>query len=81
MAGHAKVGRTYAGRVKQLISGATGLSDWEWGVTLFANSIDEFKSIIYEMRFDPVTHTYGEFGPFYIGQILAPEALADRLGW
>ncbi|MFM8302734.1 MAG: chlorite dismutase family protein, partial [Actinomycetota bacterium] len=33
MGGHARVGRTYAGRVLQLISGSTGIDDWEWGVT------------------------------------------------
>ena len=27
----------YAGRVLQLITGATGLDDWEWGVTLLAD--------------------------------------------
>lgn len=80
MAGHARVGRTYAGRVKQIITGATGLGDWEWGVTLFSNSIDEFKAIIYEMRFDEVSHRYAEFGPFYIGILLPWDALAARLG-
>jgi len=80
MGGHARVGRTYAGRVKQLITGSTGLGDWEWGVTLFSNSVDEFKAIIYEMRFDEVSHQYAEFGPFYIGLILSEEALFQRLG-
>lgn len=79
MAGHAKVGRGYAGRVKQIITGATGLGDWEWGVTLFARSVDDFKKIIYDMRFDPASHTYAEFGPFFIGQILDEETLAERL--
>lgn len=80
MGGHARVGRTYAGRVKQLITGATGLSDWEWGVTLFSNSVDEFKSIIYEMRFDEVSHQYAEFGPFYIGLMVSADGLLDRIG-
>src|SRR5262249_4027620 len=31
MAGHARIGRAYAGRVLQLITGSTGLDDWEWG--------------------------------------------------
>ena len=38
MAGHARVGRKYAGRVSQLITGSTGLDDWEWGVTLHGPS-------------------------------------------
>ena len=67
MGGHMRVGRTYAGRVRQLVTGSTGLDDWEWGVTLFAHDPYEIKAIVYEMRFDEVTHTYGEFGPFYNG--------------
>jgi peroxiredoxin len=67
MGGHMRVGRTYAGRVRQLVTGSTGLDDWEWGVTLFAHNPYDIKAIVYEMRFDEVTHTYGEFGPFYNG--------------
>jgi chlorite dismutase len=67
MGGHMRLGRTYSGRVRQLITGSTGLDDWEWGVTLFAHDPLEIKSIVYEMRFDEVSHTYGEFGPFYNG--------------
>ena len=55
MAGHARVGRTYHGKILQLITGATGLDDWEWGVTLFAHDTFDIKAIVYEMRFDPVT--------------------------
>ena len=62
-----RVGRTYAGRVRQLVTGSTGLDDWEWGVSLFAHDPYDIKAIVYEMRFDEVTHTYGEFGPFYNG--------------
>lgn len=67
MGGHMRVGRTYAGRVRQLVTGSTGLDDWEWGVSLFAHDPYEIKAIVYEMRFDEVTHTYGEFGPFFNG--------------
>jgi peroxiredoxin len=67
MGGHMRVGRTFAGRVRQLVTGSTGLDDWEWGVTLFAHNPSDIKAIVYEMRFDEVTHTYGEFGPFYNG--------------
>src|ERR1700722_10072754 len=31
---HGTIGRTFRGRVVQLITGSTGLDDWEWGVTL-----------------------------------------------
>ena len=79
MAGHAQVGRRFAGRVRQLITGATGLDDWEWGVTLFARDIFEIKSIVYEMRFDEVSARYAEFGEFYVGLQLPLHQLFTRL--
>jgi hydrogen peroxide-dependent heme synthase len=66
MAGHARVGRKFAGRISQLITGATGIDDWEWGVTLMAHQTDALKEIVYEMRFDEVSARFGEFGPFYV---------------
>jgi len=80
MGGHARVGRKYAGRVSQLITGSTGLDDWEWGVTLMAHQPDAVKEIVYEMRFDEVSARYGEFGEFYINLRLAPTALWAYLG-
>ena len=74
MAGHARVGRKYAGRVTQMITGSTGLDDWEWGVTLVAHQLDPIKEIVYEMRFDEVTARFGEFGEFYINIRATPEA-------
>src|SRR5260221_5591558 len=79
MTGHRRVGRRFAGRVRQLISGATGLDDWEWGVTLFARDIFEIKSIVYEMRFDEVSARYAEFGEFYVGLQLPLHQLFTRL--
>ena len=79
MAGHARVGRKYGGRISQLISGSTGLDDWEWGVTLMAHQADALKEIVYEMRFDEVSARYGEFGPFYINLRLAPGDLWQHL--
>jgi peroxiredoxin len=79
MGGHMRVGRTYAGRIRQLITGSTGLSDWEWGVTLFAHDPYEIKSIVYEMRFDEVSHTYADFGPFYNGLPLPLRDIYPRL--
>ncbi len=73
MAGHARVGRGYHGRVSQLITSSTGLDDWEWGVTLMAHQLDALRDIVYEMRFDEVSAKYGEFGPFYIGVTATPE--------
>ena len=55
MKGHAAVGREFAGKVKQLITGSTGLDDAEWGVTLFARDTFQIKAFGYKMRFDPVS--------------------------
>ena len=33
---HGMVGRRYAGKVQQIITGSIGFDDWEWGVDLFA---------------------------------------------
>ncbi len=79
MAGHGQVGRQYAGRVRQLITGATGLDDWEWGVTLFAQDVFEIKSIVYEMRFDEVSARFAEFGDFFLGLQLPLDQLFHRL--
>jgi hydrogen peroxide-dependent heme synthase len=80
MAGHARVGRTYAGRVLQLITGSTGLDDWEWGVTLLADDPVVLKEIVAEMRFDPVSADYGEFGPFVTGLLAEPDDALARVG-
>ncbi|HRQ87987.1 MAG TPA: heme-dependent peroxidase [Bacteroidia bacterium] len=80
MAGHARVGRGYAGRVRQLITGSTGLDEWEWGVTLFSHNTQDIKEIVYEMRFDEVSAIYAEFGDFYIGLQLPLDELFRRAG-
>jgi len=69
MMGHGKVGRTFHGRVLQVITGSTGLDDWEWGVTLFGVHPDDLKACVYEMRFDEASARYAEFGPFYTGMV------------
>ncbi len=79
MLGHAAVGRKFAGRISQLITGATGIDDWEWGVTLMAHQTDALKDIVYEMRFDEVSARYGEFGPFYVNLRLPPQDLWEHL--
>ena len=79
MGGHARVGRKYAGRVSQLITGSAGVDDWEWGVTLIAHQVDAIKEIVYEMRFDEVSARYAEFGPFYLNLRLQPTALWEHL--
>ncbi|MDQ3115786.1 MAG: chlorite dismutase family protein, partial [Verrucomicrobiota bacterium] len=79
MGGHARVGRQYAGKVKQLITGSTGLDDAEWGVTLFAHDTFQIKAIVYQMRFDEVSAAYADFGEFYIGIQLPLDELFRRL--
>jgi len=69
MMGHGAVGRTFRGRVLQLVTGSTGLDDFEWGVTLFGVHPDDLKACVYEMRFDEASARYAEFGPFYAGMV------------
>ncbi len=69
MMGHGTVGRTFAGRVLQVVTGSTGLDDWEWGVTLFGRHPDDLKDCVYHMRFDEASARFAEFGPFYTGLV------------
>ena len=64
---HGMIGRHYAGRVTQIISGSIGFDDWEWGVDLFADDPLVFKKLVYEMRFDEASAVYGLFGTFFVG--------------
>jgi chlorite dismutase len=78
MMAHGMTGRSYAGRVVQVITGAIGLDAWEWGVTLFAADPLVFKKIVTDMRFDEVSAQYAEFGDFYVGKRMsAQEWLAE----
>jgi chlorite dismutase len=79
MLGHGAIGRQYAGKVKQLITGSTGLDDGEWGVTLFSRDTFQIKAIVYQMRFDPVSAEYADFGEFYIALQLPLDELFRRL--
>jgi peroxiredoxin len=79
MLGHSSIGRRYAGRIRQLITGSTGLDDAEWGITLFAHDVFEIKSIVYEMRFDAVSAQYADFGQFYLGLQLPLDDLFQRI--
>lgn len=80
MSGHARVGRRYAGRILQLVTGSTGLDDWEWGVTLLADDPVALKDIVSEMRFDLVSARYADFGPFFVGLVGPPAAVLGRIG-
>jgi chlorite dismutase len=80
MQAHGRTGRRYAGRITQIVTGSTGLDDWEWGVTLFSDDPVHFKRLIYEMRFDEVSARFAEFGPFYVGRRFLPHDLRMLLG-
>ncbi len=75
MKGHGILGHKYADRVTQIITGSQGLDDWEWGVTLYSNDVVDFKKLIYEMRFDPTSARFADFGPFLVGRRLEAAAL------
>ncbi len=80
MIGHGKVGREFRGRVLQLITGSTGLDDYEWGVTLFATRPDDLKDVVYTMRFDEASAHFAEFGPFYTGIVGEVEEILTQVG-
>lgn len=75
---HGLTGRNYAGRIYQVITGSVGMDDWEWGVTLFARDVLDFKRIVTEMRYDEASSRYGEFGSFFTGIRLTPAEWAER---
>jgi len=79
MYSHGMIGRQYAGKVKQIITGSVGFDDYEWGVTLFAEDVLQFKKLVYEMRFDEVSARYGEFGSFFVGNILSEDQVSNFL--
>jgi hydrogen peroxide-dependent heme synthase len=76
---HGASGRTFAGRVLQVVTGSTGLDDHEWGVTLFAVHPDDLKEVVYTMRFDRASAIYADFGTFYAGMVTPVETLVHTL--
>jgi hydrogen peroxide-dependent heme synthase len=80
MLGHGGVGRTFAGRVLQLVTGSTGIDDHEWGVTLFAVHPDDLKQCVYTMRFDEASARYAEFGAFVTGVVGTLDEVLAAIG-
>jgi chlorite dismutase len=80
MHGHGAVGRTFKGRIVQLITGSTGIDDWEWGVTLFGVHPDDLKDCVYTMRFDEASSRFAEFGPFVAGVVAPVEEVLEQVG-
>jgi len=67
MAGHARVGRTWHGKVRQLDHGQHRPGRrLTWGVTLFAHDhpSDQGRASSTKTRFDEVSAQYAEFGDF-----------------
>jgi chlorite dismutase len=79
MRGHGTIGRKYAGKVTQIISGSVGLDDWEWGVSLFADDPLVFKKLVNDMRFDPASALYALFGEFFVGISFQPSDIGALL--
>ncbi len=77
---HGRSGRSFGDRVVQLVTGSTGLDDFEWGVTLFADHPDDLKTVVYTMRFDEASAIYGIFGPFYTGICGTLDEVLEQLG-
>ncbi len=77
---HGASGRTFAGRVLQVVTGSTGVDDFEWGVTLFAVHPDDLKEVVYTMRYDEASARYAEFGPFYTGMVADLDAVLTEVG-
>lgn len=80
MSEHGVSGRKFAGRIVQLITGSTGLDDYEWGVTLFGRTPDDLKDVVYTMRFDVASAEFAEFGQFYTGVVAEPSVVLERIG-
>jgi peroxiredoxin len=77
---HGTSGRKFAGRVLQVVTGSTGIDDFEWGVTLFGVRPDDLKEVVYTMRYDQASAVYAEFGPFYTGMVDALGVVLDQIG-
>ncbi len=77
---HGASGRKFAGRVLQVVTGSTGLDDYEWGVTLFCVNPDDIKDVVYTMRFDEASARFGIFGPFYVGMVADPADVLTEIG-
>jgi chlorite dismutase len=74
---HGASGRAFAGKIVQLVTGSTGLDDYEWGVTLFGVNLEVVKDVVYTLRYDKGSALYGEFGTFYVGYLAPLDEVLD----
>ena len=77
---HGTSGRKFAGRILQVVTGSTGIDDFEWGVTLFGQHPDDLKDVVYTMRYDRASARYGDFGTFYTGMVDELDGVLARVG-
>jgi chlorite dismutase len=77
---HGRSGRNFAGRVLQLVTGSTGLDDYEWGVTLFGVHPDDLKATVYTMRYDEASARFADFGPFVTGMVGSLDEVLAAVG-
>lgn len=77
---HGTSGRKFAGRILQVVTGSTGIDDFEWGVTLFGQHPDDLKDVVYTMRYDRASARYGDFGTFYTGMVDELDVVLARVG-
>ena len=73
MYNHGMIGRKFAGKIKQFITGSVGFDDFWMGRHIILRWCSTIQEIVYEMRFDETTARYGDFGSFYIGHILTTD--------
>ncbi len=77
---HGASGRKFSGRVLQVVTGSTGIDDYEWGVTLFCQTPDDLKEVVYTLRYDEGSALYGDFGSFWTGVVTPPREIARKHG-
>lgn len=77
---HGMSGRKFSGRVLQVVTGSTGVDDYEWGVTLFCEHPDDIKAVVYTLRFDEASAVYAEFGRFHVGMVADIASALDEIG-
>ncbi|MBP7752827.1 MAG: heme-dependent peroxidase [Veillonella sp.] len=80
MRSHGQIGRKYEATVKEFTTGAYGLDDHEWGITLMCDDPVPFKKLVQEMRFDEVSARFALFGHFTVGTLMDEDRLAKVFG-
>ncbi|MBS1848126.1 MAG: chlorite dismutase family protein [Actinobacteria bacterium] len=77
---HGASGKAFRGRVQQLVTGSTGIDDFEWGVTLFGRHPDDLKEVVYALRYDEASVHFGEFDFFVTGTVADLDDVLDVVG-